>query len=478
MNKQDLIPLCQRSLLAYAISQWHGYTPAPHHRKIADALERVARGECKRLIIAMPPRHGKSMLASEYFPAWYLGQHPGRQIIHASYSQELVDGFGRKIRNQLKDDLYGSVFPGTKLSDDSQAVNKFNTEANGTYVAVGVGSSATGKGAHLMLIDDPIKDREEADSDLMRQKLKDWYTSVAYTRLMPGGAIVVIQTRWHEDDLAGWLIKEHSHEDWEVLSLSAWDDDDNPTVALWPEAYPVETLRKIKETLPPRDWQALYMQRPRAGIGAEFRRSWVNHYTTVNSAGMFKMMLVDPAGEKRKNNDFTAIWVVGLGQDENYYLLDCVRDRLNLSERSEAVFRLHRKWKPGDVRYEKYGLQSDIEHIKGEMNAKSYRFKITEVAGITAKNDRIRRLIPAFQAGRVWMPAELIYTNSDGKTIDLIKHFIEEEFLAFPVSRKDDMLDCLSRMAEPKLDTPWPSKQQFTSAPVLSFGVLDTEMGY
>jgi predicted phage terminase large subunit-like protein len=483
MDKRELIPLCRKSLLAYAIASWPGYKPGWHHRKLADALERIARGELKRLIITMPPRHGKSMLASEFFPAWYLGQHPDHQIIHASYSQELVDGFGRKIRNQLKDELYHVLFPQTALSDDSQAADKFNTTADGVYIAVGVGGSATGRGAHLLLIDDPIKDRADAESETIRSKLKDWYTSVAYTRLMTGGAMVVIQTRWHEDDLAGWLLADHEHEGWEVLNLPAiLNEGTDNEEALWHDAFPLERLRKIKETLTAggkaRDWESLYMQRPRAGSGAEFKRQWLQHYDGPQAhSGMFRIMLVDPANGKRKNNDFTSIWIIGLGQDENYYVLDMVRDRLNLTERTEAIFRLHRKWKPGQVRYERYGMQSDIEHIKSQMNAKSYRFAITEVGGATSKEDRIRRLIPLFQQGRVWMPRELNYTSSDDKTKDLIHTFTEEEYLSFPVGRHDDMLDALARIAEPTLDTPWPSKRQ-NVGPILTFGVLDAMCGY
>jgi predicted phage terminase large subunit-like protein len=478
MEKRDLVPLCRKSLLAYCIAMWPGYKPGDHHRKLANALERVARGECKRLMITMPPRHGKSMQASEFFPAWYLGHHPDHYVLHASYSQELVDGFGRKVRNQLKDELYSVLFPGTVLSDDSAAANKFNTQASGSYFATGVGGSLTGRGAHLLLIDDPIKDREDADSETLRMKLKDWYTSTAYTRLMPGGAVIVIQTRWHEDDLAGWLLREHGHEGWEVIDLPAIFDEDTPNErALWPEAYPLERLRQIKETLPPRDWWALYMQKPRAGSGAEFKRGWIQHYTGVQHNSMFKIMLVDPASGKRKNNDYTTVWIVGLGEDENYYVLDCVRDRMNLTERAETVFRLHRKWKPGQVRYERYGMMADVEHIKAEMNRRSYRFAITEVGGQTAKEDRIRRLIPLFQSGRVWMPEQLSYTTLEGKTLDLVHTFIESEFLAFPVGRHDDMLDALSRVAEPHLDTPWPSKRQ-NLGPVLTFGVLDPEIGY
>ena len=180
-------------LAAFATKLWGGYKPARHHHKIAAALERVARGELKRLMIFMPPRHGKSMLASEFFPAWYLGRNPTHQVIAATYAQGLADDFGRKVRNIMQDPGFAEVFPGTLLADDSQAANRFHLSQRGAYFAVGAGGPITGRGADLLLIDDPIKGREDAESETMRQRLKDWYTSVARTRLMPGGAIVVIQ---------------------------------------------------------------------------------------------------------------------------------------------------------------------------------------------------------------------------------------------------------------------------------------------
>lgn len=497
-DKKELIPLCRKSLVAYAIAQWPGYRAGDHHRQIADALRRVRDGTLKRLMIMMPPRHGKSMLASEFFPPWYFGAHPDHYIMHASYGQDLVDDFGRKIRNQLKDELYGEIFPGVGLSGDSMAVNKFTIDAHGgAYFATGVGGSATGRGAHLLLIDDPIKDRADADSDLVRKQLRDWYTSVAYTRLMPGGAIIVIQTRWHEDDLCGWLLKEHAAENWEVLSLPALQDEgvapdpDNGIRgehALWPASYPLESLYKIKATLSaesPRDWEAMYMQRPRPLGGGLFKRGWLCHYEgAMHSSGQFVIMLVDPASGRRKvktdnQKDFTSIWIVGLGADENYYVLDMVRDRLNLTERAEAVFRLHRKWKPGQVRYEQYGMQADIEHLKSEMEKRKYRFAIQEVGGQVAKEDRIKRLIPLFQKSRVWLPKEHMYTPVEGtKPVDLVHSFIEEEYLAFPVGRHDDMLDALARIAEPTLDTPFPSDNQDVGPVLAAQAPLEPDCGY
>ena len=474
MQASEILPLCRRSLIGYSIAEFEGYMPARHHRMIAAKLEAIERGEIDRLMIFMPPRHGKSMEASEFFPAWYLGLHPDRQIIHATYAQDLADDFGRKVRNLLKSEIHRAVFPECRLSEDSASVSRFHTDAKGVYHAVGVGGGATGKGAHLLLIDDPVKGREEADSEAYRKKLKDWYGSVAYTRLMPGGAIVIIQTRWHEDDLAGWILREHTDEKWDILSLPAIDENDE---ALWPESFPRERLEAIRGVLSPRDWQALYQQAPRAGTGGEFKRDWLQYYDRVSPKELSVLMLVDPASRKGSTNDFTSVWIIGLGPDENYYVLDMVRDRLNLTERADVVFRLHRKWKPIEVRYERYGMMADIEYIRSEMNRRTYRFAIKEVAGQTPKVDRIRRLVPLFESNRVWMPMQLPYTDTNGKELDLVHEFVEREYLAFPVSQHDDMLDALARIAEPNLDLPWPRKQQTFSMPVVSYGVLDQEIG-
>lgn len=192
-------------LIAYAAYQWPGYRDAAHHRLIARHLEKIERGEITRLMITMPPRHGKSMLASEFFPAWYMGRNPDHYVVTATYAQDLADDFGRKVKNQIEDDGFKAIFPGVGLADDSKSAKRFHIEGmgdggfehattqRGAYYAVGIGGPLTGRGAHLLLIDDPVKNREDADSEVIRKKTKDWYTSTAYTRLMPGGRIVVIQ---------------------------------------------------------------------------------------------------------------------------------------------------------------------------------------------------------------------------------------------------------------------------------------------
>lgn len=444
--------LAQNSLLAYTIAMRQDYRPAPLHRQISDALERVERGECNRLMMFVPPRHGKSMLTSEHFPAWCLGRDSSRFVVCATYGQDLADDFGRKVRGQMLDPLYAEIFPGCTVDPDSASVSRISTQQNGSYFAVGIGGALTGRGANILVVDDPHKDRMDADSAIMRKRAKDWFQSVAYTRLMPGGSIVVMQTRWHEDDLAGWLLREHGDEGWEILDVPA----DPPP---WPEAFPREKLDKIKRMLGPRHWSALYMQRPVPGGGGEFRREWVKHYSGQPldvGRGANKYILVDPAGEKRAGNDYTSIWVLGLGADGNYYWLDGIRDRLNLPERGRAVMRLHRKWKPVGTRYERYGMMGDIQYLKELQERENYRFPVTEVAGKLKKEDRIRRLLPMMEQGKFYVPESLHQTDSEGNTIDLVHVFMEEEMAAFPAGLHDDMLDGLSRIAEPDLPLIWP----------------------
>ena len=448
------LPFARQALIPYTIAFRPDYRPAKLHRDIADALERVERGECKRLMMFVPPRHGKSMLTSEHFPAWCLGRRPNRFIVCATYGQELADDFGRKVRGQMLDPLYTQTFPECSVDPDSASVSRINTQQNGSYFAVGIGGALTGRGADILVVDDPHKDRLDADSIVMRKRARDWFQAVAYTRLMPTGAIVLMQTRWHEDDLAGWLLREHADEGWEILSVPA----EPPP---WPEWFPTERLDRTKRMIGPRDWSALYMQSPVPGGGGEFQREWLRWYEGDAGEGTNRYLLVDPAGETRPENDYTSMWIVGLGADGCYRWLDGIRDRLNLTERGNAVMRLHRKWKPTETRYERYGMMADVQYIKELQRRENYYFEVTEVAGVKLKkNDRIRRLIPLFEQHKFLFPHTLHYTDRDGIPRDLVHTFVEEELAAFPAGLHDDMLDALARIAEPDLPLIWPTQEQ------------------
>jgi predicted phage terminase large subunit-like protein len=397
------------------------------------------------------------MLTSEHFPAWFLGRSPSKSIVCATYAQDLADDFGRKVRNQMIDPLYREIFPGCAVSADSASVSRIATEAHGNYFAVGIGGPLTGRGANVLLIDDPHKDRADAESPVMRKRAKDWFQSVAYTRLMDNGAVILMMTRWHEDDLAGWLLKEHADEGWEVLNIPA-------EPAPWPEKFPPSELDRIRRMVGPREWSALYMQQPVPGGGGEFKRDMLRYYhdTPQNiGEGMNKYLLCDPAGEQRKSNDFTSMWVIGLGTDGNYYWLDGVRDRLNLPERGKEIMRLHRKWKPYEVRYERYGMMADVQYIKELQERDNYRFDVTEVAGNKLKKeDRIRRLLPIFSEGKFYCPESMFYTDREGVPHELVTDFTEQELCAFPAGIHDDMLDSLSRIVEPDLSLVWPMSEE------------------
>ena len=433
---------------------------APHIKRISQALEDVEEGKIKRLMIFLPPRHGKSLLASEIFPAWFLGRNPEKQVIFVGYNSQFASGFGRKVRNHMGSENYRDIFPTTVVSDDSSAAHRFHTTRGGVYYSVGPGSSITGRGAHLFIIDDLIKNREEADSSLIRQKHKDWYSSTAYTRLEPNGAIVIIQTRWHNDDLSGWLLKE-SKQDWHVIGIPAISVVDGVEEACWPERYSLEALKEIQNnpSTSSRDWAALYMQTPVEQGGSVFKSEWLQYYRekpTLSDMNIY--VFVDPANSKNKNSDNTAIVVIGANKDGNLYMLDAWVDKMNIKERENVLFHVHEMYTPRRVYYEKYGMQIDIEYMKQAMDHRNYRFAIDEIGGSMAKEDRIERLAPYFEDGKLFLPQFLKKNNYLGKEVDLINYFINEEYLPFPVGRHDDMIDALSRICDVHIGYPKKSK--------------------
>lgn len=419
----------RNNLLSYAISQFPGYRPADHHRAIAKALTRVVNGECKRLMIFMPPRHGKSQLTSEFFPAWFLGHHPDRYIIATTYAQELADDFGRKVRNQLQDPLYQAIFPECRLSSDSASSSKFNTTAKGSYFAVGAGGPITGRGAHVLLIDDPIKGREDAESETQRRKLKEWYQSVARTRLMPNGAIVVIQTRWHEDDLAGWLLSAHSHEKWEVINLPAISEEGKP---LWEEMYDLKTLEAIRDSIGMRDWNALYQQNPIPDAGEFFKREWFNFYD-VPPTGMYVYGASDFAVTEGKG-DYTEHGIFGLDEHGNIYILDWWSGQTNAAEWIDAMLDLQDQW--GTIRW--FGEAGVIRRAVEPMLAKRMEerrvfLNLEWMASMADKSTRARNFQGRAANRKVYLPRKTAWGA------DLLNQIVR-----FPAGTHDDKVDVCS----------------------------------
>lgn len=326
-----------QSLLAFTEYTHPSWQSGAHHARICEALEAVERGEINRLMITAPPRHTKSELASRRFPAWYLGRNPDKQVIGCSYNGDLATDIGRSVRNIVGEPEYRNVFT-TEIAADSHAADRWQTTKGGVYIGAGVRGTVTGRGAHIGIIDDPLKNREEAESERIREAIWNWYTSTFYTRLMPGGAVVVVMTRWHDDDLGGRLLQQPG---WTLLEMPAISDGK----ALWPEWYPVETLREIESTIGPRDWSALYMQQPQADEGDYFKREWFRRY---NDAPRHLNVYIthDDAVSDSANADFTELAVWGIDTEGDIFALDWWRKQALLDESVDALIDLILKWQP------------------------------------------------------------------------------------------------------------------------------------
>jgi predicted phage terminase large subunit-like protein len=266
---------------------------------------------------------------------------------------------------------------------------------------------------------------------------------------------VIINTRWHNDDLSGWLLHEKK-ENWHVINLPAIHKDEaGNEVALWPERYNINRLQGIRDTVSSRDWSALYMQTPVDEGGNVFKEEWLKYYDIKPSmADMNVYVFVDPANSKNKESDNTAIIVIGANKDGNIYLLDAWVDKLNLKERENIIFSVHEEYQPRMIYYEKYGMQLDIEYMRQAMEYRNYRFSMMEIGGSMAKVDRITRLAPYFEDGKVFLPKFLKKKNYLGREVDLVTYFKDEEYLQFPAARHDDMIDAFSRLCDVTLSYP------------------------
>ena len=434
LEKHDKV---QKSLLEYAKFQMPEYQTPAHIQLLAHKLEEVERGNIKRLAIFMPPRHGKSQLTSQFFPAWYLGRNPSKFVIATTYAQDLADDFGRSVRNQIQDEDYNRIFNDCTLSKDSSSVRRFHTTGSGVYYAVGAGGAITGRGAHLLLIDDPIKGREDADSDAMRSNLIDWYRSTAYSRLRPGGSIILIQTRWHEDDLAGWILRETSHEPWEVIELPAVLDEKASKIlkrpkgqALWPEAYDKKRLEEIKKTAGSREWNSLYMQRPSAEEGNILKRYWWKEWKEDNPPECnYILQSWDTAYTVKSTSDYSAVTTWGIFEHngiQNAILLSARRERWEFPELKSEAINLYNEFKPDVVLIEaKASGWSLIQELqRAGIPITPFNPKKAD------KKTRAHSVTPLFESGRVWYPSSKYWAE------DVINQCAQ-----FPSSNYDDLVD-------------------------------------
>ena len=416
---------------------WPAFIEGEHHKIRADAFERVVSGKLKRLIVNMPPRHTKSEFASYLLPAWFLGRAPEKKVIQTAHTAELAVGFGRKVRNLVGDVSFQEIFPGTKLRQDSKAAGRWNTNAEGEYFAIGVGGAVTGKGADLLIIDDPHSEQEARSPDVsVFDPVYEWYTSGPRQRLQPGGAIVIVMTRWHQRDLAGQILKASQQREgsdgWEVIQLPAILPSGK---SLWPEYWPKEELDKLKAELPASKWSAQYQQDPTAEEQALIKRDWWRTWEEDNPPDCdFIIQSWDTAFLKTERADFSACttWGVffredGSGKENaNIILLDSFKDRMEFPELKSVAQKAYNEWEPDACIVEAKAAGAPLI-----FELRSMGIPVSDYTP-SRGNDKIARVNAVsdlFASGIVWAPSKSWAEE------------VIEEFAAFPVGEHDDLVD-------------------------------------
>jgi predicted phage terminase large subunit-like protein len=431
----------QDSFMEFVAKVWPSFIHGAHHKKMAEAFEEVASGQCKRLIINMPPRHTKSEFASYLLPAWFLGKFPNKKVIQTSHTAELAVGFGRKVRNLVDQDIYKEIFPGVGLQADSKAAGRWATNAGGDYFAIGVGGAVTGKGADILIIDDPHSEQEAALAEInpeIYDKTYEWYTSGPRQRLQPGGAIIIVMTRWSKKDLTGQVLKssaQRSGEEWKVIEFPAILPSGRP---LWPQFWPMVELEALKNELPHSKWMAQYQQNPTSETTAIVKREWWKIWEHDDPPWCeFTLMSWDTAFEKHNRADYSACttWGVFYQDDDtgtaqaNIILLNAFRDRMEFPELKQRAIEEYQEWSPDSVIIEKKATGAPLIYEMRAMGIPVQEF--TPSRG----NDKISRLNAVsdlFASGRVWVP------NT---------HWAEEvveEVASFPAGEHDDYVDSVS----------------------------------
>jgi len=408
---------------------------AKHHQQIFDALAALERGEITRLIIEAPPRHSKSETASRRFPAYCMGRTAGLQVVCSTYNQDFANDLGRDVRSIIGSDEHAQVFPECTLRRDSKAADRFHTTNGGIYVAVGTGSALTGRGMDIGIIDDPFKDREEAESERTRQRKWDWFRSTFYTRQMPNARLLVMATRWHEDDLTGRIL-EHEGDRWHRLHLPAISDEGQASEeALWDEWYPLETLYDIRKTIGARDWLSLYQQSPTSEEGTIFQRDWFTNTLYKRLPEELNYFMSGDFAVTEGGGDFTELALWGVSATGHLYAVDWwygqttadvwVEQLLNMCDTKPVLAFI------GETGQIRRAIEPMI--IRRMRGRESYTQLIWLPHGAGSKQANCRSFQAMASMGRVHFPRDEIWAER-----------IIDQLLKFPDGRLDDGVDTTS----------------------------------
>ena len=435
-KRLDLREAAHEKFMPFVHHVYENFIEGSHHRIFAEKLERVARGELKRLIINLPPRHSKSEFASFLMPAWFLGRNPKLKIIQATHNTELAVRFGRKVRDLIDDPAYKEIFPNTNLKEDNKGAGKWSTTAGAEYFAAGVGAAITGRGADLLIIDDPHSE-QDALSESAFDNAYEWYTSGPRQRLQPGGTIILVMTRWGKKDLTGRLLAQQGSDimsdQWEVVEFPAILPSDKP---LWPEFWDKDALLSIKASLPVGKWNAQWQQNPTASESAIIKREWWRDWEKEKIPPVkYILQAYDTAFSKKETADYSAITTWGVftpeeGGPDHVILMDAQRGRWNFPELKQKAFKEHEYWEPDMVLVEAKATGTpliDELRLRGipalGFSPSKGRDKVT----------RMHMVAPLFEAGVVWAPKDKKFADE-----------VIEEVVSFPNGDHDDYCDSMT----------------------------------
>tara|TARA_R100001509_G_scaffold40153_1_gene21496 strand:+ start:3628 stop:5088 length:1461 start_codon:yes stop_codon:yes gene_type:complete len=433
LKKQEI---CKTNFLEFIDHMWDGFICGRHHKIFAEKLEGIANGTIKRLIVNMPPRHTKSEFASTYFPAWIMGRDPSRKIMQTTHTGELAVRFGRKVRNMMDSDIYKQIFPEVSLSSDSKSAGRWETNKSGEYFAAGVGGAITGRGADLLIIDDPHSE-QDAMSPTAMESCWEWYTSGPRQRLQPGGSIVLVMTRWSGIDLTAKLLeaqKEALADQWEVVEFPAiFPETDNP---LWEEFWSLEELLKVKASLPVMKWNAQWMQTPTSEEGSIVKREWWQKWESDTLPNVsYIIQSYDTAFSKKENADYSAISTWGVfrpdeDSPDSIILLDCQKGRYDFPELKRLAMEEYKYWEPDMVLIEAKASGTPLTHELRRLGIPVVNYSPTRGHD---KTTRMHSVAPIFESGLVYAPQ---------------KAFAEEmieECASFPFGANDDLCDTMTQ---------------------------------